>query len=56
MPAICENKLHTAQKRLHKIIRDMEAMRVECCNTLYVENRRGTLIDAVVTVNIIQAQ
>lgn len=25
-------------------------------NTLYVENRRGTLVDAVVTVNIMQAQ
>lgn len=33
MTAICENKLNTAQKRLHKIIRDLEEMRVECCKT-----------------------
>ncbi len=33
MTAICEKKLHKAQKRLRGIILDLEAMRLECCDT-----------------------
>lgn len=33
MTAICEKTLHKAQKRLHGIIADLEAMRLECCLT-----------------------
>lgn len=39
MTAICDKKFHKHQQRLYKMIADLEAMRVECCNTGQFEAR-----------------
>lgn len=39
MAEICNENLHKAQKRLHKTMVSLEAMRIECCNTGQCEER-----------------